>query len=282
MWKQEWDLSCTFTWFTGLDSSPNRFSTDINRLHLPQISRPKSSQFCRMEFEKSSQAKSWIFSVKSLAECKRIAVSMDSELEAGNRADTHCRMSNRVRKFASGFHKRGESGTTPLHLPTPSLRHQEILVQFHAHQIQFLIGPNAVLYELRTSEHVLSTAIMFFRRFYMSNAVVEISPRKIAAACAFFAAKVEEEKVEVRTSIRSSHGGSLCWWFCFYRVAQNFVGGLPKWICRNYFFSVFPHVARTFWFFWMSQRVVGASDPHNKKWIRPMVLTTADAVHNFC
>jgi Cyclin, N-terminal domain len=172
-------------------------TTGINRLHLGQISRPKSSQFCRMEFEKSSQAKSWIFSIKSLADCKRRAVSMDCELH--NRTNRHNRITNRVRKFASGYHKRVESAATPLQLPNPSLRHQEILMQFHSHQIQFLIGPNAVLYDLRTSERVLSTAIMFFRRFYMSNSVVEISPRKISAACAFFAAKVEEEKVEVRT-----------------------------------------------------------------------------------
>lgn len=183
-----------------------------------QISRPKSSQFCRMEFEKSSQAKSWIFSLQSLADCKRKAVSLDCELLT--RSNRKCKITNRVRKFASGFHKRGETGTSPSQLATPSIRHQEVLVQFHAHQIQFLIGPNAILYDLRTSERVLSTAIMFFRRFYLSNSVVEISPRKIAAACSFFAAKVEEEKVEVRSNNRSPHGDPVC--YCSYRSRPKF------------------------------------------------------------
>jgi cyclin H len=193
----------------GFQSPSLRVSINSGtRTSTSQFSCTKSSQFCRMEFEKSSQAKSWIFSVNSLNDCKRRAISVDSELH--NRTNKRNRITHRVRKFASGFNKRGETCTTTLQLPTLSLRHQEILIQFHAHQIQFLIGPNAVLCDLRTSERVLSTAIMFFRRFYMSNSVVEISPRKIAAACSFFAAKVEEEKVEVRTNNRSSQGVPPC------------------------------------------------------------------------
>lgn len=70
-------------------------------------------------------------------------------------------------------------------------------MQFHAHQIQTLVGPYALLPELRRSQKVLSTAIILFRRFFLSNSVVEFNPRKIATAAAFFAAKVEEEKIEV-------------------------------------------------------------------------------------
>jgi glycerol kinase len=108
----------------------------------------------------------------------------------------------RVRKFASGFHRRFQQELPSIEDLVPctgeiSMRDQETLVQFHAHQIQFIIGPNAMLNDLRTSETVLATAITFFRRFYLSNSVVEVHPRRIAAACAFFAAKVEEEKVEV-------------------------------------------------------------------------------------
>ena len=71
-------------------------------------------------------------------------------------------------------------------------------MQFHAHQIQTLVGPYALLPELRRSQKVLSTAIILFRRFFLSNSVVEFNPRKIATASAFFAAKLEEEKIEVR------------------------------------------------------------------------------------
>jgi cyclin H len=159
-----------------------------------------------MQFDKSSQSKSWIFSLKSLADCKRRSVSIEFDDCNKRRRKT---IRNRVRKFASGFHKRVESETYPdivFSSPDLLLRNQEVLIRFHAHQIQFLIGPNAVLYDLRTSEQVLSTAIMFFRRFYLSNSVIEISPRKIAAACAFFAAKAEEEKVEVRKKDSMVHG----------------------------------------------------------------------------
>lgn len=151
---------------------------------------------CRMQFCSSSQAKSWMFSSKSLAACKRRALSFNLIIDRTTVMPTV----NHVRKFASGFHRREELNTSPNSIvpPTISIHEQETMIQFHAHQIQFLIGPNAILYDLRTNEKVLSTAIIYFRRFYLSNSIIEISPRKIAAACAFFAAKVEEERVEVR------------------------------------------------------------------------------------
>ena len=78
-----------------------------------------------------------------------------------------------------------------------SVRDQETLVQFHAHQIQTLVGPHALVTELRRSQKVLSTAVVLFRRFFLSNSVIEFNPRKIATAAAFLAAKLEEERVEV-------------------------------------------------------------------------------------
>jgi cyclin H len=148
-----------------------------------------------MQYCTSSQAKSWVFSSESLAECKRRALSCDMRSDRGTLKTSV----NHVRKFASGFHTRREFETNAeLSLPlTISVNDQDTMIQFHAHQIQFLIGPNAILYDLRRSEKVLSTAIIYFRRFYLSNSIIEISPRKIAAACAFFSAKVEEERVEV-------------------------------------------------------------------------------------
>lgn len=145
-----------------------------------------------MNFAVSSQRKSWVFSEESIASCRTKAVSGLSSRSGGVR----------VRKFASGFHSAATSvpETTPKETKRPilSVRDQETLVQFHAHQIQTLVGPYALLPELRRSQKVLSTAVVLFRRFFLSNSVVEFNPRKIATAAAFFAAKVEEEKVEVR------------------------------------------------------------------------------------
>lgn len=152
-----------------------------------------------MHFDSSTQAKSWIFSSLSLEACKYRAAAVEMRSSSKRPNTIACR----VHKFASGYHRRIHQEPPAIIDACPSSsgltsRDQEILVQFHSHQIQFLIGPSALLYDLRTSETVLSTAVNFFRRFYLSNSVIDVSPRKVAAACAFFAAKVEEEKVEVR------------------------------------------------------------------------------------
>jgi len=146
-----------------------------------------------MDFELSTQARSWIFDETSLVACRERATEFESVVGSKSRA----------RKFASGFHNRlsciSEDSSRATSTTSNSLSpyDQETLVRFHAHQIQTLVGPSAILLELRTSETVLSTAITFFRRFYLSNSVVEFNPRRIAAACAFFASKVEEERIEV-------------------------------------------------------------------------------------
>lgn len=147
-----------------------------------------------MDFDCSTQCRSWLFDKKSLQACREKAVSTPHDPTV------------RVRKFASGFHfdvqQYGKQENTHRFI---SAYEQETLLHFHAHQIQSLVGPTAVLPELRKSTTVLATAITYFRRFYLSNCVIEIHPRKIAVACAFLAAKVEEQRVEV-----SLQGGS---WF---------------------------------------------------------------------
>jgi cyclin H len=154
-----------------------------------------------MDFNRSTQARSWLFDEDSIAACReRAAVEASANINEP-----------RVRKFASGFHSRfskeREGSPTVSELPrstfpTLSPNDKETLVRFHAHQIQALVGPTAILSELCTTETVLSSAIMFFRRFYLSNCILDINPRKMAAACAFFAAKAEEERIDVS----SPHG----------------------------------------------------------------------------
>lgn len=77
---------------------------------------------------------------------------------------------------------------------TISQRDQETLVHFHAHQIQKIIGPNAIFPLLKRGSSVLSTAIMLFRKFYLSNSVVDFHPRNIAAASALLAVKTDCER----------------------------------------------------------------------------------------
>ena len=143
-----------------------------------------------MEFQNSSQAKFWLFDEQSLALCQEQAVRTGCE---------------RVGKFASGFHWRSRDSDAEVTLSDfngtcSDVSNQKIIVQLHANEIRTLIGPTAILEQLKTSLKTLWTAVSFFRRFYLSNSIIEIDPRTIAVACCFLAAKVEEEKIQVRLS----------------------------------------------------------------------------------
>ena len=164
------------------------------------------------DFDCSSQAKSWLFDGASLSVCRQ------------HRAE--CRVGPvpiRVQKFASGFHRRQwnkqqdenrSSGVNTMaaqyrskkrpygfpDLPPPNLTEaeEEALLRFHANQIQALVGPRAIHVELRRSPKVLATAIMLFRRFYLSNSVLDFDCRHMAVASALLASKVEssEERIQ--------------------------------------------------------------------------------------
>jgi len=148
-----------------------------------------------------------MYNEASLAACKQRAVGAAPKdvaiLSITDEKGTN-KITDGVRKFASGFHQRFEASSESfISIPyseSISTGDQELLVQFHAHQIQTLVGPTAIMRDLRTSETVLSTAVTFFRRFYLSNSILQVHPRAVAVACAFLAAKVEEERVQVRPS----------------------------------------------------------------------------------
>jgi cyclin H len=151
-----------------------------------------------IDFEMSSQAKCWMFNEGTLRDCRQDACNTNgvSSKAAGGKP--------RVRKFACGYHSRKATSTaTPNNRDTPpttafsskiSPEDQETLIHFHAHQIQKLIGPNAIFPMLKRGASVLSTAIMLFRKFYLSNSVVDFHPRNIAAASALLAVKTDCER----------------------------------------------------------------------------------------
>jgi cyclin H len=142
-----------------------------------------------LDFEKSTQAKHWMFDEASLLQCREKACCSQSG-----------RSKLRARKFACGYTSKYPCTTNPgTHTGfNMTANDQEILVHFHAHQIQRLIGPNAIFPQLRRGASVLSTAIMLFRRFYLSNSVVDFHPRNIAAASALLAVKADcEQRIPV-------------------------------------------------------------------------------------
>lgn len=151
-----------------------------------------------VDFEMSSQSKYWMFNETTLNDCRKEACS-------GSGVKTRTKGGKpRVRKFACGYHGRmSESVTTQNNNDTPpvtslsstiSPEDQETLIHFHAHQIQKLIGPNAIFPMLKRGPSVLSTAIMLFRKFYLSNSVIDFHPRNIAAASALLAVKTDCER----------------------------------------------------------------------------------------
>lgn len=140
-----------------------------------------------------------MFDQASLEACRRKAISVDFSVSGVGEQPMLSRP--RPRKFASGFHHVHKSShgyeLPPEKEDSLSTSEQELLVRFHAHQIQSLVGPAALLPGLYTSETVVLTAVALFRRFYLSNSVVEVNPRKVAVASAFLASKVEEERIDI-------------------------------------------------------------------------------------
>ncbi|CAJ1949442.1 unnamed protein product [Cylindrotheca closterium] len=137
-----------------------------------------------MDFESSSQARFWMLNELTLSECRAKAAVVQPSTK------------KRARSFACGYRDRiNENMGCSLEAKSRRMMplDQETLVHFHAHQIQRLIGPNAIFPELQRSSSVLSTAIMLFRRFYLSNSIVDFHPRAMAAASALLAVKVDCE-----------------------------------------------------------------------------------------
>mmetsp|Transcript_23640 Transcript_23640/g.55997 ORF Transcript_23640/g.55997 Transcript_23640/m.55997 type:complete len:495 (+) Transcript_23640:97-1581(+) len=150
-----------------------------------------------VDFEMSSQAKCWMFNEETLRQCREACNSFPSNSKTKSGKP-------RVRKFACGYHGRTTESTATRNIrdkphatalsSTISPEDQEILIHFHAHQIQKLIGPNAIFPVLKRGASVLSTAIMLFRKFYLSNSVINFHPRHIATASALLAVKTDCER----------------------------------------------------------------------------------------
>lgn len=183
-----------------------------------------------MDFEKSTQAKHWMFDEASLLECREKACrSQDGKRNL------------KARKFACGYASKSDSANNVVHSMhtgfNMSANDQDILVHFHAHQIQRLIGPNAIFPQLRRGASVLSTAIMLFRRFYLSNSAVDFHPRNIAAASALLSVKADcEERIPVSSKPR---------WIYIY-FALNVV--LPSLAVG---FKKLPKIVNSFWIGWV-------------------------------
>jgi hypothetical protein len=186
-----------------------------------------------MNFDQSTQAKYWMFDRDSLLRCKQDALLVTSLTKERQSSKIH------AKSFACGYQERPLEAPTrapcmPLHTSadsdlsaTMATCDQDILVHFHSHQIQRLVGPNAIFPELRRSASVLSTAIMLFRRFYLSNSVIDFHPRNIAAASALLAVKVDCERnleVSLQIILLFSVFAGVIQYTCLWVVFRFFMG----------------------------------------------------------
>jgi hypothetical protein len=161
-----------------------------------------------MDFERSTQARSWLFDRKTLSLCRQ---------QRTGGASSSDKVVTRVRNFASGFDRRIKSVNSSTSskaslkrqniAPTSSKlseMEEEVLIRFHANQIQALVGPRAIYRELRRNSNVLASAVLLFKRFYLSNSILDFDCRHVAVASALLASKVEpDETIQVRpTSVQ--------------------------------------------------------------------------------
>lgn len=174
-----------------------------------------------VDFEMSSQAKYWMFNEATLGECRKEACD-NSGVKKTRKGEP------RVRRSACGYHGRMTGSTsTQISPPTTSLsstisvEDQETLIHFHAHQIQKLIGPNAIFPMLKRGASVLSTAIMLFRKFYLSNSVIDFHPRNIAAASALLAVKTDCERNLPVSRIPSYPSSHVLRFFQFFTIGME-------------------------------------------------------------
>jgi hypothetical protein len=182
------------------------------------------------QFDTSTHARSWLFSEESLENCRETAVSgrRTKQLPVGgsfNRVRVRNFASGYHRRFRDGDYGDSELGlhyvsgplsasvpypdlsvANPSHetnraisnevdqpinqTPALSVQDEECIVRFHAHLISFLVGPNALFAEMKRDSVFVATAILLFRRFYLSNSVIDFDPRKIAVASVFLAGKI--------------------------------------------------------------------------------------------
>ena len=162
-----------------------------------------------MGFENSSQSRYFLFEdQQALIACKHDAavvrsLSIERNLSGGKRL-----RKVKPRSFACGYQQKWRDASicqssSPQHFQTigslfgsparMTSTDQEMIIHFHAHHIHRLVGPSAIYPELRRTTSTLSTAVMLFRRFYLSNSVIDFPAHAIGAASALLAVKVDCE-----------------------------------------------------------------------------------------
>eukprot|EP01125_Pyxidicula_operculata_P015137 TRINITY_DN5111_c0_g1_i1.p1 TRINITY_DN5111_c0_g1~~TRINITY_DN5111_c0_g1_i1.p1 ORF type:complete len:284 (+),score=38.68 TRINITY_DN5111_c0_g1_i1:18-869(+) len=117
-----------------------------------------------MKFELTTQARFWLFTEQELIE-KKIETNMKG---AGGNPNIPNRM---------------------------TVEEESVYKDYLAEKVVSIVS------QLKCSRKVLATALVYFRRFYLYNSVMDYDGFKVLFTCVFIAAKVEEERKEIRSFI---------------------------------------------------------------------------------
>ncbi|KAF0713847.1 hypothetical protein AaE_011695 [Aphanomyces astaci] len=66
--------------------------------------------------------------------------------------------------------------------------------------------PSSSCFSLTRSSTAQAAAVLLFKRFYLSNSIMEFHPKYIGATCIYVAGKVEEQYISVETLVKSYDG----------------------------------------------------------------------------
>ncbi|ETW03075.1 hypothetical protein H310_05503 [Aphanomyces invadans] len=78
---------------------------------------------------------------------------------------------------------------------------EAMVVDFYQIQVQ-----NTCTSIFKTSDKVKAAALLLFKRFYLSNSIMEFHPKYIGATSIYVAGKVEEQYISVETLVKSYEG----------------------------------------------------------------------------
>uniref|UniRef100_A0A7S1XZY2 Cyclin-like domain-containing protein n=1 Tax=Grammatophora oceanica TaxID=210454 RepID=A0A7S1XZY2_9STRA len=156
------------------------------------------------DYIESSQAGKWLFqSEEQLKNCREKA-SKKAIAFLQSLATSSTPTKPPVLRFAFGYSEgktesmttdNGESGSSSMYLTANEELH---LVDFYAGKLPSLIGPKAQVPRLTRDSKVAATAVLLYRRFYLSNSVMVFDPKEIMTAAAFLASKVEDAMTDIR------------------------------------------------------------------------------------
>ena len=160
-----------------------------------------------MSFAGSAHERSWLFSLDEIAACRSLA-NRHFRARATGRSGSGGLGSNAnaIYTTPNGTGENSEDdATVKLEVASQSAlseqEEEELVLRHFCRQMQICLSPEesrSLGFASRDHKYwrVRATAIVFFRRFFLNNALYAHDPRVIMLGCVVLASKVEESRIE--------------------------------------------------------------------------------------